>query len=342
MRNILIIGSFLLLFLTSCFKKEIPIQLPYGESQIQSFYLGANYENQIFFDLSSNSFQTRGLIDWDLRFESSDKGIGVFINNGYDIKIRKTNLYNLDEPLTLDTNYIKTLPDLIDAPEGNFESSAIGDWRNYVLTTSNKSGIYILELIYNKGWDRYMRMQILSVNDSGYMCKFSPLSYNGSLVKEWPDITFIPKDKTQNFTYFTFKNGGRVVDNAEPNKNTWDLEFTKYKHIFYNYGPNPFPYLVTGVLSNSNQVEVAMDTTTNYDNINANDLSKYQFTKNRNGIGFEWKSFDFSSSFVFSVNNKNTYIIKDTDGKHYKLRFLDFYNEQRVKGYPKFEFILIK
>ncbi|MEX0595319.1 MAG: hypothetical protein WD512_02385, partial [Candidatus Paceibacterota bacterium] len=259
MKNILIIGSFIIFSLTSCFKKEKPVQLPLGESKIQSFFLGENYENQIFFDLSSNSYQTRGLIDWDLRFESSDQGIGVFINNGIDIKIRKTNLYNLDEPLTLDTNYIKTLPDLIDAPEGNVESSAIGDWRNYVLTSSNKSGIYILELIYNKVWERYMRMQILSVSDSGYLCKFSPLSYNGNLVKEWPSTTYIPKDKNQNFTYFTFKNGGRVVENAEPNKETWDLEFTKYKHIFYNYGPNPFPYLVTGVLSNTNNVVVALD-----------------------------------------------------------------------------------
>jgi hypothetical protein len=334
--------TLLTLIFSSCFKKEEPIKLPFGESVIQSFYLGENYDKQIFFDLSSNTYQSKELVDWDLRFESSPDGIGVFINNGYDIKVRKTNLYNLDEPLTLDTNYIKSLPDLIDAPEGTVEGSAIGDWRNYVLPGSNKSGIYVLELIYNKGWDRYVRMQILNSNDSEYVCKFSPLSYKGTLVTEWPTTTIIPKDINKNFTYYTFKNGGRVVDNAEPDKKTWDLEFAKYKHIFYNYGPNPFPYLVTGVLSNSYNVEIALDSTKGFDNIDANELTSYQYTKNRNGIGFEWKSFDFSSSFVFSVNDKYTYIIKDTEGKYYKLRFLDFYNEQRVKGYPKFEFILIK
>jgi hypothetical protein len=79
-----------------------------------------------------------------------------------------------------------------------------------------------------------------------------------------------------------------------------------------------------------------------FNDINSSYISKYQFTSNRNGVGFEWKSFDFNTSFIFTVKPNLTYIIKDTDDKLYKLRFIDFYNEQRVKGYPKFEFILIK
>jgi hypothetical protein len=42
------------------------------------------------------------------------------------------------------------------------------------------------------------------------------------------------------------------------------------------------------------------------------------------------------------VNAKITFIIQDTDGQIYKLRFLDFYNAKAEKGYPKFEFLRIR
>lgn len=332
----------LLLFLNSCFKKEKPLSLPKGSSTINSLFLGDNYENQIFFDLGTNTFQQKDLVQWDLRFQSGENETGIFLNNGNDIKIRKTNLYNLDEPLTTDTNYIKELPELIDAPEGDADNSAIGKWYNYVSPGVSKPGIYVLELFYKQGWDRFVRMQILESNDSEYVCKFSPLYKNGKKVTEWNELTNIKKDKNQNYTYYSFKNGGNIIDLAEPNKNTWDIEFTKYKHIFYNYGPTPFPYTVTGVLSNPNQVEIAIDSSSVFNEIDLTKISNYNFSKKRNAIGFEWKSFDFSSSFVYSVNSKYTYIIKDTEGNYYKFKFLDFYNEQRVKGYPKFEFLRIK
>jgi hypothetical protein len=331
-----------IVFLSSCFKKEKPFELPIGESNITSFYLGENYENQIFFDLGTNTYQTKDLFDWDLRFETGKNQFGVFINNGKDIRVRKTNLFNLDEPLTLDTSYLKSLPVLIDEPEGKVDKSAIGNWSTFIAPGSSKPGIYVIELIDQVGWDRFVRMQILDVNDTQYVCKFSPMVFNNKLVTEWNQLTYIPKQSNQNFTYFSFKSGGYVLNNAEPDKRTWDLEFTKYKHIFYNYGPNPFPYLVTGVLSNPNNVTVAIDSVSNFNDINSSFINKYQFSSNRNGVGFEWKSFDFNTSFIFTVKPNLTYIIKDTDDKLYKLRFIDFYNEQRVKGYPKFEFILIK
>ena len=41
---------------------------------------------------------------------------------------------------------------------------------------------------------------------------------------------------------------------------------------------------------------------------------------------------------AYSVNPKMNYILKVADGFYYKLHFLDFYNDQGIKGYPKFEF----
>ena len=37
-----------------------------------------------------------------------------------------------------------------------------------------------------------------------------------------------------------------------------------------------------------------------------------------------------------SKDNIN-FVIRDFEGKYYKMRFIDFYNSQGLKGYPKFE-----
>ena len=50
----------------------------------------------------------------------------------------------------------------------------------------------------------------------------------------------------------------------------------------------------------------------------------------------------FGAAGNYTVNSNITYIVKDTDGNYYKLRFLDFYNNKGDKGYPKFEFSRIK
>lgn len=56
-------------------------------------------------------------------------------------------------------------------------------------------------------------------------------------------------------------------------------------------------------------------------------------------IGFEWKSINLSAPLLhYNVKSYLTYILKDQHGYYWKLRFLDFYNAQGEKGYPKLEY----
>jgi hypothetical protein len=90
-------------------------------------------------------------------------------------------------------------------------------------------------------------------------------------------------------------------------------------------------------------VEVAKDSAmTPFDEIDGNSISKYHFTTNRNGIGYDWKTHAQGPGGAYSIAPKVTYIIKDTEGHYYKLRFLDYNNALGQSGYPKFEFIRIK
>lgn len=343
------LGLILLVLLgTSCFKKDDAVKLPPGYTEISTFSMGDKddpYSKQIYFDLSSNQYSSKELADWDLKFETSDKGFGVFINGGNEIKTCIPEYYNLTEPITSDTAYIYERInninfEAVDNGNGKAEESAIGDWRKNIIPSGTGDSLHIIypiQLRYLTGMDRYRRLQIFDVNDSFFLCKFSKMFENN------PPLVKIYKNKNQNFTYYSFKNGGKVVDNIEPPKDQWDLEFTRYRaHL---NPPTPIPYSITGVLSNPTNVKVCMDTKNKFDDIDANYVSGYNFSTNRDVIGYDnWKTFDYINGGKgrYTMHPEITYIIMDTDGKFYKLRFLDFYDKYDNRGNPKFEFIRIK
>ncbi len=335
-----------MLSMSSCFKKEEPLVLPTGSSDIATFNLGQGYEKEVYFDLSTNSFQERRWADWDIRFESGKDGWGVFINTGKNMSVRKVNEFQLFEDEASDTNKIKEIPELLEPPEGKAATSAMNEWQSYKrVQVSTFYGIYVIELKWIAGHKRFKRLQIQAVNDSFYYVRITDIYDQNNQVIGTGETLEIPKDDRQNYTYYSFGNGGHVVNNAEPDKHTWDFVFTRYTHIFYNVLPNnaPFNYIVSGVLSNTNKVEVAKDSAvTPFDEINAGSISKYTFSTNRNAIGYDWKSHALGPGGAYTIAPKLTYIIRDTDGAYYKLRFLDYNNSLGQSGYPKFEFIRIK
>lgn len=296
-----------------------------------------NYSKQVYFDLSSNTYQMRQLKDWDLCFESSPDGFGVFTNSGAFVTIRKSNLIHLSEPQTHDTNTIIQFPELREGSDGKATSSAIGDWRmaTKVFGNDTQSPVYYIKLNHQTGKDRYRKMQLLGFNDSFYLIKICKLD------EDRPAATILIKNKACNYTYYSFKNGGSPVENIEPPKSTWDFVFTRYHCMLHN---TSIYYPVTGVLNNPDKVMVATDFTSKFYDIHAGSINNYTFSSNRDVIGYDnWKTIDnFSASAVFTVHPDCIYIIKDTDGHYYKLRFLDFYDKFRKTGHPKFEYVKIK
>ena len=113
----------------------------------------------------------------------------------------------------------------------------------------------------------------------------------------------------------------------------WDLAFTQYTFIFYE--PDYTPYLVTGVFSNTNGVTVAEDKTMNFADISIDDVPSFAFSSVRDVIGYDWKVYDFDIA-SFRIYTEINYIIKDAEGAYYKHHFIDFYDNNGLKGVPKF------
>ena len=61
------------------------------------------------------------------------------------------------------------------------------------------------------------------------------------------------------------------------------------------------------------------------------------FSNHRDVIGFDWKKYDFTTG-NYQADLKKCYLIRTQDNEYWKMRFVDFYNTNGVKGSPAFEF----
>jgi hypothetical protein len=92
------------------------------------------------------------------------------------------------------------------------------------------------------------------------------------------------------------------------------------------------------VLLNPNGVTAALDTIHDFLEMDINDIADLEFSTRADLIGYDWKYYNFDAG-VYTIVEDMHYVIKDRDAYFYKLRFVDFYSDEGVKGYPTFEFV---
>lgn len=314
--------------LTSCEKEEEPIQ-PFdrGATKVVSINTGVNgdYSKQIFYDLNANEIvKTVDRISWDLGFESAPTGVNVTLNSSNKMQAARTaysDFYGFTslQGMTLDYKW--------DHSSGLADSLALKDWLSNGLPT-NKVFVVDRGDAPDASARGLKKLQILSATATEYTIKYANI--NGT-----DEHTFVvTKDGTKNNTCFTFDNGGAIVD-VEPNKNDWDVLFTQYTYSFYVADP-PLPYMVNGTLLNRTVCKAVKVFDKNFQDITIDDVSDYTLNDTLDVVGYDWKYFDMATS-QYSVYDYKNYILQDKLGFYYKLRFVDFYDDQGIKGTPKFE-----
>ena len=127
---------------------------------------------------------------------------------------------------------------------------------------------------------------------------------------------------------------GGIYKSLEPASNAWDLKFTQYTFFFIEENTN---YLVTGLLLNRNNTMAIMDEEVNYEDIDKEMAESYTLKENIDVPGYNWKGFSLDANEYTVYFNKN-YIIRSSSGFYYKLRFLDWYNDEGEVGHAKFEY----
>lgn len=316
----LLFFGILIFLLSACRKPEIAINAAQRGNMITSAIgMGSDYKQQVYFSLSQNAVISTNLkTSWDLGFETLPEGFHLITNSAKAMSVYntgKSDFYTVNDTLGFG-NYR-----VYDSPTGNMDSTAFGDWRI-------EHPVYIVDRGYNETGihQGFKKMQIISLHSDLYTFKVADVNGKNEL------SCVVLKNKLNNFMHFSFTSNS-VVD-IEPNKDTYDLLFSQYTHLYQN----PFSsYLVTGVLINPNKVKVAPVSDIPFSDISINDTLTHAFCTYQNTIGFDWKTFNFTTS-TYTVDLTKCFIIKDTKGYFYKLHFIDFYNSSGLKGYPKMEF----
>ena len=301
--------------LGACFKKEIPVEKPTSGATTTQIELGGDYANQIYYDLETNSIIRQNNREiWDLAFEAGDNGFHILLNESRIMSAALSNETDITA-LTSDAG----LSYHWDFHTGNLDSTAIGDWQS-----SGK--VYVIDLGTSLTGSNLgkKKLKVLSVSNVEYQIEFADL--NSTSIQTF----IIPKSTTAGFTYFSMTGSGSLKD-IEPDKGTWDLIFTAYCHVFDEHTP----YSVVGVLSNRFGVKV-QEVSIPFADLKYTDIVESDFEERVNVMGYDWKTYDFDNG-TYVVNSNRTFIVKTILGRYYKMRFVDYYDENGIKGAPKFE-----
>jgi hypothetical protein len=137
--------------------------------------------------------------------------------------------------------------------------------------------------------------------------------------------------------------------NVEPQKNQWDLNFTTFTNVLPGATPTPyfFPdYIVTNLKGDAKAYQV-LTSAFSYDSFTLANVDNTKFTLDQRNIGSNWRSTsatgaDGNPVSQFVLRTDRFFVIKDPAGNVYKLKFTGGANEAGERGYPKFQYALLK
>jgi hypothetical protein len=309
----------------SCEKPDEPVTLPPIPEgvELKEIPMGETYDRQIFYNLQTGQQFVADMNQWDLQFESGPNGRMVMMNGGREVLAANSGktAFGQVSAAQLAWHWDRTSGH----PDSIFLSRCYGTHPNDTVYVIDR-GARVAES------ERYFQIKFIHVDANKYKIEIADI--NGNNAK----IITIPKDHQKLHVYFTYTNGGTAL-NFEPHIQDWHFCFKRYRWVYYEYSP-PLLYTVVGVYINPHKVEVAVDSSMAFNDITQYHALQMTFSSKQDIIGFEWKWPDFTASGVRYICRKNwNYIIREKSPEHpvYKMRFIDFYNDQGVKGYPNFE-----
>ena len=330
-KNIAWLGLIATAFFTACEKPEKLYPQPKTSLGVQSqiFAMGENYANQLWFDFATQKTETNAFGIWHMGFSCDPSQPRVSINGGISASFGVARFAGSSfGKITADS--IKKVQWHFDNPNGDPDSSAfpqafvkngtqweVNDY-TYVIDLGDKI----------KDSTRYVQLKFNGCKPGqSYDFEYKNLEPNGFLRKQT-----ITVNRDKNFVYYQFL-AHRIVDNEPFNNDQWDILFTTYKESVPDANGVPYPYVIRGVLINSKKVSVAQLDKVDFNAIDKAFASAVVYGKKQDEIGYDWKQYDQTAERYTMVPNR-VYLIKTTDAI-IKMKFVDFYNDQGVKGYPK-------
>ena len=318
----------LVFLLNSCFKKDSAVPMPdRGNVRVDTIAMTSSYQYQIYIRLDSGAVEEfNERTKSDLGFDCSLSGYNIILNTADFMRIADLGVRTLGQ--SIDTTGVKWK---FDKSDGNPDSIATGKWFSIVDGDTVSNGhIWALDLGRDiAGLSLGLRQVVFdSLKNGRYYFRYAPI--RGGTVTS----AFVDKESSVNYIYYGIRQAGVLP--LEPPKATWDLLFTQYTTLLFTSTGAAYPYLVTGVLSNPNGVKVSVDTVHAFSSIDLSLARTLNYSTAKDAIGYDWKVYSFEGSGFYTVRTNLSYVVTDTQGYYYKLRFISFY-KAGVKGYPVIE-----
>lgn len=301
------------------------ICLPLLKAQVENeiVSLGPGYQDHVWYNLETGATTSFVQSDWDLAFEITGFSAAILVNTAVGNEawvypkgdtaswesVDTIGLASWIPAYNSDTTWGLGALNAGFRPENEFDLG----WGIYNFSTHHVTGdsIFVIKLAngdFQKLWIQSLASGVYSFRHAGL---------NDSLDMEHS----IDKQNFggKRFAYFNLRNHSTY--NPEPPADEWDLLFTRYTSFLTGAGPDPIPYTVSGVLSDADLTVAEAYPVA--DPATFTDYEDLTFSTQINTIGYDWKSFEFSTN-TWSLNDSLVYFVKTGDEKVWKLVFDDF------------------
>ena len=288
-------------------------------AQSNQLSLNSGYTNQSFYSMQNGEVLNTSNQDWDIAFSTGSFSSTIRTNDGKGVELYTYQLGDTSAWNNINSSDINNLPELMFNADtswqyGAFDINQTGGfdygWGIYNLQTHHLIGdsLFLIKTI-NGNWKK---LWIKNKISGEYQIKYADIDGNNEIDIIIPALNYSDK----NFVYYSLDND--LVLDREPNKEDWDITFTKYMTLYPTSQGAFMPYSVTGVFHNDD-VTVAQA-----DNISSpltyNNYSLHTFSNMINTIGFDWKL--FQGSYV--IVDDRCYFIRDQLDNVWRLTFVNF------------------
>lgn len=312
---------------------------------------GPNQPYQVWVDLSTGEMKQSLRTIWDLGFYSGDE-FAVILNTS--ALMSATEIEGVTELAEVTSESVSDLMEVVQVanfdPENiNYVDDVKGNYLDNGTVIKSENKVYLINLGYGiyegtfnpgssysigepRGWKK---IKIMSEGNSGYTIQYADLD------ETQYSEAFIPKDTNYNFSFFSLVDGSTA--NVQPEKNNWDLCFTVFlNEVADNNGNNQGTYIysdfvLTNTMTQTGAYEIIDSEETlleTYNNFSAADVEESRFIYNdHRAIGSNWRIVPGAI-----VRKDRFYVLKDSQGILYKIRFISMSDEEGYRGYPQFEF----
>lgn len=312
---------------------------------------GPNQPNQVYVNLSAKS-QTKIRRDvWDLGFYSGE-AFHVRLNNSLYMFAGGSEFTNIDEVRETDVADMKPMMNFLIEGSDVFVDDPDGDLNKLVIQPISENDaenkVYLLKMGYEIGTETPEPGGVAVSGEERGWKKIRILRRGETYLLQYADVNssshhevIIPKTDNFNFTFFSFTSGNTV--SVEPQETDWDLNFTVSSGIaeFPGAGRTAYgypDYIAINHLGGVKAYPVSVDDF-RYSNFTLSDIDEEQFSSDQNVIGSNWR---ITMPPNRGINNRIFYVIKDSKGNLYKLRFTALENGNGERGYPEFEYGVLR